>query len=100
MSLQYVGGRDGTMVKFSAMLGYNLPPPPGYNRVKVSENLGATTIALVALAVTSLLKSSMYVCNIIYLSIYQKAAMNYILLIITQTNRHSKELFYVTWKTP
>ena len=29
-----------------AMLGQNLPPP-GWNRVKVSENLGATAVALV-----------------------------------------------------
>ena len=29
-------------------------PPPGWNRVKVSENLGATAVAPVAPAVTSL----------------------------------------------
>ena len=39
----------------SAMLGQNLPSaPPGWNRVKVSENLGATANAPVAPAVTSL----------------------------------------------
>ena len=26
----------------SAMVGQNLPPPPGWNRVKASENLGGT----------------------------------------------------------
>ena len=36
----------------SAMLGRICPP--GWNRVKVSENLGATTVVLVAHAVTSL----------------------------------------------
>ena len=36
------------------MVGQNLPPPPlGWNRVKVSENLGATAVTLVAPAVTS-----------------------------------------------
>ena len=29
--------------------------PPGWNRIKVSENLGATTVALVASAVMSLI---------------------------------------------
>ena len=37
----------------SAMVGQNLPPP-GWNRVKASENLGATAVAPVAPAVTSL----------------------------------------------
>ena len=37
----------------SAMVGQNLPSP-GWNRVKASENLGATAVAPVAPAVTSL----------------------------------------------
>ena len=36
------------------MVGQNLSPP-GWNRVKVSENLGATGVAPVAPAVTSLI---------------------------------------------
>ena len=32
----------------------NLPPPPGWNRVKVSENLGATAVATIAPVDTSL----------------------------------------------
>ena len=39
----------------SAMLGQNLTPlQRGWNRVKVSEDLGVTGVALVAPAVTSL----------------------------------------------
>ena len=33
------------------MVGRICPPPPGWNRVKVSENLGSTSVALVAPAV-------------------------------------------------
>ena len=39
----------------SGMLGQNLPPPLGGNRVKVSENLDAMEDAPVAPAVTSLM---------------------------------------------
>ena len=40
----------------SAMLGQNLPPlPPGWNRVKISENLGATGVTLVSPVVKSLI---------------------------------------------
>jgi hypothetical protein len=42
----------------SAMLGRICPP--GWNRVKVSENLGATAVAPVAPAVTSLILSSLF----------------------------------------
>ena len=38
----------------SLMLGRICPPPTGWNRVKVSENLGATDIALVAPMITFL----------------------------------------------
>ena len=39
----------------SVMVGQNLPPPPPvWNSVKLSENLGATAVAVVAPAVTSL----------------------------------------------
>ena len=38
------------------MLGESGPPPPGGDRVKVSENLGATLVALVAPGDTSLHK--------------------------------------------
>ena len=38
----------------SAMVGRICPPGPGSNRVKVSQNLGATTVAPVAPVDTSL----------------------------------------------
>ena len=48
--------RDVTMGNFWCPLcdGWAESVPPGWNRVKVSENLGATTVALVAPLVTSL----------------------------------------------
>ena len=38
----------------SAMVGRICPPPPGEDRVKISENLGATSVAPVAPVDTSL----------------------------------------------
>jgi hypothetical protein len=50
--------RDVTTGKFLMQplqwWGRIYPPPPGWNRVKVSENLGATAVAPVTPAVTSL----------------------------------------------
>ena len=47
------------------MVGQNLTPP-GWNRVKESENLGATTVASVAPAVKSLLSDSQEVAQALF----------------------------------
>ena len=48
------------IVATSAMVGQNLPPPPpGWNRVKVSENLGTTAVIPVA-TVDAFLNYTMY----------------------------------------
>ena len=47
----------------SAMVGRICPPPPDRNRVKVSENLGATSVAPVAPVVTSLISSLATKCQ-------------------------------------
>ena len=52
----YLQGRNRreNLVATSAMVGRICPPGPGGDRVKVSENLGATSVAPVAPVDTSL----------------------------------------------
>ena len=50
----------------SAMVGQNLPPP-GWNRVKASENLGVTAVAPVAPVDTSLSLAISFLCVMTFL---------------------------------